>query len=1018
VFSPDGRTIAFSSNRHGSYDVYTVPIQGGRPRRLTVDSDTEMVCGWSPDGKNILYASPRSTEFPHNSELYTVPLEGGMSRRISAAGGKEAVFSPTGDRLAYLRGPGVWYRKGYRGSSNDDIWICNADGSNNRQVTSFNGQDNSPMWSGDGKSLYYVSEIHGTPANIVRLSLDGVGGPESGRSSAKPQQITFHKDDGVRRARISRDGQWIVYECGADLWVASTEPGAKPRMLAIEVNADYKSNPEQLKILSSGATEFALSSDEKFMAFAVHGKLFRTNVGPNTKVVQMTDGPANDHSPAWAPDSAKIIFVSDRNGREDLYLLESDDAEHPKITDAHRFKKPKQLTHTDEAEAGVSFAPKGDRVAFLRAGKLWSMKPDGSDQKAIVSDVEVFDYEWSPDGRWIVYARRDGSSASELYIVPSTGATRLNPARNVTRYATYNGDVTWSRDGKKIAFLSARHDPDFRHIYALSLQKPSAPGVSERSAVFGSPSVSIDWDDIHLRAELAAPMAAWSAAISPDGNKVAFRDARDHDLWVADSKSRQLTRLTTGHSMPRQIVWSKQRGPLPALGDILYYLDRAGTIHLIRASGGSATTLPFRIKMRVRTEEQYREMFDQSWRYLAEHFYDTKFHGRDWNAVRDKYRPLVKHITMKEDLYPLLYLMMGELNASHLGIEGRLAPPEEETADLGLLFDSDYRGRGLKIAEILKRGPADRRGLTIRPGEYIVGIDGVELNDKTDLSQLLNGKVGETVSLQVAAKPDADKKERRNVEIAPVSRSAIVPLMYDRWVDGNARRIAKLSDGKLGYIHIPSMDDEGLDRFVRSLYSDNFDKEGIVLDVRFNGGGFTHDKILNYLGSRQHTIFKERNGGQGWVLRSSDRKWHKPLVLLINNRSFSDAEIFPHAFRTLGLGKLVGQPTGGCVIGTNAVRLIDGSVLRLPRTGVFTTEGVNMEKEGVTPDVVVEDHPDQLAKGIDVQLIKAVEVLQSDVVAWKKKSQKGVASKAGESGSAAQPTASPSPQIPPMPPAK
>jgi tricorn protease len=1021
VFSPDGRTIAFSSNRHGSYDIYVVSVHGGRPKRLTVDSASEMVCGWTPDGKNILYASTRSTSFPQNYELYTVPLEGGMSRRISAAEGKEGSFSPSGDRLAYVRGPGTWYRKGYRGSSNDDLWICNADGSNNRQVTAFNGQDSSPMWSGDGKTLFYVSEIHGTPANIVRLSLDAASAA-GGKSTLKPQQVTFHKDDGVRRARISRDGQWIVYECGADLWVVSTREGSTPRKMAIEVNADDKNNPEQLKVFTNGATEFALSADEKFMAFAVHGKLFRMNVGPNAKVVQMTYGPSqdenaawgNDHSPAWAPDGSKILFIADRNGHEDIYLLEGDDPEHPKFTEARRFKKPKQITFTPEAEHGLSFEPKpkGGRVAFLRAGKLWTMNPDGSDQKAIVSDVHVFDYEWSPDGRWFVYARRDGSFASELYIVPSTGATADNPARNVTRYATYNGDVTWSHDGKNIAFLSERRGPG--NLYVLPLQKPAATGAGEKSGLFGSSSVSVDWEDIHLRSEAVTPIPALSGSISPDGNKVAFVDARERDLWVASANGGQLTRVTSGHAGPRQIAWAKPRSALAALGsDLIYYLDREGAIRIVRASGGSGPALPFRIKMRVRTEEQYLEMFDQSWRYLSEAFYDASFHGRDWNAIREKYRPLVKHIVMKEDLYHLLYLMMGELNASHLGIVGHLTPPEEETADLGLIFDESYRGHGLKIAEILKRGPADRRGLSIKHGEYILSIDGVEVTEKTDLSTLLNGRVGEGVSLQVADKPEAAAKDRRRVEISAVSRSTIGPLMYERWVENNSRRVAELSKGKLGYIHIPSMDDSGVDRFLRSLYSDNYDKEGIVLDVRFNGGGFTHEKILNYLGSREHTIFKERDGGQGLVLRSSDRKWHKPLVLLINNRSFSDAEIFPNAFRTLGLGKLVGQPTGGLVIGTGSVRLVDGSVLRIPRIGVYTAKGVNMEKEGVVPDYLVEEHPDQLAKGIDGQLIKAVEVLQNEVVTWKKKNQGTDVSKSGKSDPAPSPSAAPAPVVPP-----
>jgi tricorn protease len=997
VFSPDGRTIAFSSNRHGSYDVFVVPVQGGRPRRLTFDSATDMVCGWTPDGKNVLYASTRSTDFPPGSELYLVPVEGGRSRRLTAAEGKEGVFSPAGDRLAYVRGPGAWYRKGYRGSSNDDVWIASADGTNNRRLTNFNGVDTSPMWSADGQALYYVSESFGTPANIVRLPVPPVahapgspppvahapGSPKTpvadapGSPGPKPQQITFHKDDGVRRARISANGAWIVYECGPDLWVVSTKDGSQPRKLAIEVNADDKANPEEVKTFTGQATEFALSADEKFVAFAVHGKLFRMPVGPNSKVTQLTDGPCNDHGIAWAPDGSKIIFLSDRNGHENLYLLESDDPDHPKFTEAHKFKV-KPLTSGPQAEEHAAFSPDGKRVAFLRAGKLWTMNPDGTDPKVVVNDGQVLDYDWSPDARWFVYARLDGSFASELYIVPATGATPADPARNITRYATFNNDVSWSSDGKKIAFLSDRRGEANLHV--LSLQKPAAASFSDKSATSG---VAIDWDDIHPRAHAVVPVPVATTVISPDGSRVAYRDVRDGDLWVASTSGGQMTRLTSGHAMPRQIAWPPRKAPnLDA--NHLFYLDGGGQIHLAKISGDSAV-LPFKIKMTVRTEETYTEMFDQSWRYLAEHFYDAKHHGTNWDAVRAKYRPLVKHVVLKEDLYSLLYLMLGELNASHLGVRGTGRLPEETTADLGLIFDETYTGPGLKIKEVLKRGPADRRGVSLFPGDLVLAIDGVEVTANTDVSKLLNGKADEAVGLQVATEAKTLPKDRRRVEIQGADRGRIAALMYERWVEHNAARVAELSKGKLGYIHIPSMDEAGLDRFVRSLYSDNFDKEGIVLDVRYNGGGFTHDKVLNYLGGREHTFFRQRDGGEGLVLRSSDRKWTRPVTLLINNRSFSDAEIFPNAFRTLGLGKLVGEPTGGMVIGTYSVRLIDGSEFRIPRTGVFTARGVNMEREGVPPDVLVEPHPDQMAKGIDVQLDKAVEVLREDVLAWKKK---------------------------------
>jgi tricorn protease len=290
-----------------------------------------------------------------------------------------------------------------------------------------------------------------------------------------------------------------------------------------------------------------------------------------------------------------------------------------------------------------------------------------------------------------------------------------------------------------------------------------------------------------------------------------------------------------------------------------------------------------------------------------------------------------------------------------------------------------------------------------------------------NVSQLLNGKIGEGVLLELLGDPTNPKSARRKVEVIATNRDRISQLMYDRWVASNAQAVSKASGGKVGYIHIPAMDDAGLETFVRSLYSDNFDKEGIVIDVRYNGGGFTHDHVLNYLAGKEHTFFRQRDGGEGLVLRSDQRKWTKPLVVLTNNRSYSDAEIFPHAFRELGLGKVVGQATGGMVIGTYSTRLIDGSTFRLPRTGVFTNKGVNMERQGVAPDVAVEITPDDWAKGLDTQLLKAVDVVGTDVKVWKAR-KNGAATtttsqatpEAAGSGGTPLPVA-PMPKTPPAP---
>lgn len=991
VFSPDGRWIAFSSNRHGQYDVFVSPSYGGKARRLTFDSAHDMTTGWTPDGKGIVFTSTRNQVFPYGPEQYVVPVDGGQEKKLPFLEAKDLAYSPAGNVVAFVRGPGTWYRKNYRGSSNDDIWLASADGATVRRLTDFVGQDATPMFSADGKKLYYVSELHGGAANIVVQDLDSNTPPAPVGS---PRALTTHREESVRKARISGDGAWIVYECGGDVWVVSTRDGLS-RKLAIEVHTDEKSNTDRTVTFNRDMTEYAISPDENSIAFVVHGEVF-VMPARGGKANRVTDTSAVEHGLAWSSDNKKLVFVSDRNGYEDIYLVESDDPETTDLQKASRFKT-KVLTNTPEAEDAISFTPDGSRIAFIRSGKLWTMKPDGTDSKVLVDQIQVFDYDWSPDGKWIVYSRADGSYASELYIMPTDGS---KPAVNVTRYATFNADVSWA--GGKLAFLSQRAG-SANAVYVMSLQKPST--VSGPGTAPPAPG-DIDWDDIHRRVERVGPPAS-SVSISRNGRMVAFRGGTGaEDLWVSATDGGSITRLTQGVPFPHLIRWTK--------GGTVYFLDGMGSLRTASPGMGSFSvggppapgTIGFTAKMTIHQQEEYMEMFDQGWRLLSDSFYDAKLHGADWKAVREKYRNLVKHVSMKEDLYNLVSLMLGELNASHLGISGDLRFPDEVTADLGLLFDESYKGPGLKIAEVLKRGPADRRGINLKSGDIILSVDRTELNDKTNLSKLLNAKENENVLLEVTSNP-ADPKAKRKVETQAVGRGRISQLMYDRWVEQNAEAVAKQSGGKVGYIHIRGMDKAGLDQFVRSLYSDNFDKEAIVIDVRYNGGGFTHDQVLNYLGAKEHTFFRQRDGGEGLVMREHDRKWTRPSTVLINNQSYSDAEIFPAAYRSLGYGKVIGQATGGMVIGTYETSLIDGSRFRLPRTGVFTARGVNMEKEGVMPDVAVNALPEELAKGIDAQLKKAVEVVTSDVVEWRKAKTTGVA---------ATPSSTP-PTTPAIPPA-
>lgn len=968
VFSPDGRHLAFASNRHGGYDVFVVPVVGGKPKRLTFDSAADVPLGWTADGKSVIFGSGRTTDYPGDLTLLKVPADGGAETAYTGFfEAKDLQFSPTGDRAAFVRGQGLWSRRGYRGASNDDLYVSKPDGSETKQLTTFDGNDTSPMWSADGKRLFYVTES-GSPAkcaNIVAQEVNGLAPVGS------PRPVTRHADDSVRRARVSRNGEWIVYECGADLWVVGTAADSSPRKLAIEVHADDKSNTERTETYTRSATDYAVSPEERHAVIVCHGQLFMTRVPDGGKSTRLTEHAGADSQPNWSPDSTKIVFVSDRTGTDELFLLEQDDPDHPSLTKAHKFKTT-QLTTSKEGEQFPLFSPKGDRIAFLRAGQLWTMKPDGKDQQVLVAEKKVVDYEWSPDGKWLAFSRLDGNFASEMYLVPVDGSAK---PRNVSRYATYNGEITWGAG--RIAFISQRRGTF--NVHVLPLQKPVTDGTKV------DPN-EIEFEDIHLRVEKPANMAAeGEAAISPDGTSVAFRaTSNGDDLWAVSSDGKSLNRLTSGSQQPRNIRWSKKGS------GTIYFLNGSGELRSTRLSfGGFGTSgpvgepakIPFSCKMAVKRDEEFGEMFAQGWRALADGFYDPNFNGADWKAVRAKYAAIVPHCATREDLYAAMSLMLGELNSSHLGVFGKLPAADEPTADLGLIFDPAYPGPGLKVKEVLKRGPADKKGLAIKAGDVVTHVDKVELTPAVNLSKLLNNKAGEGVPLTVKDKPDATDK--RTVEVIAASRDKVSQLMYERWVASNAAKVEKESGGKLAYIHIKDMDEAGLEQFVRALYSDAYDKDGIVLDVRFNGGGFTHDEVLTYLSGKDHTRFEQRDGGIGGVVRNQHRKWSKPVTLLINNRSFSDAEVFPSAVRASGLGKLVGQSTAGQVIFTSSIRLIDGSTFRMPRIGVFRNDSVNMDKEGVKPDVAVDISSDDWRAGRDPQLSKAVEVLAGDVKAWK-----------------------------------
>jgi tricorn protease len=545
----------------------------------------------------------------------------------------------------------------------------------------------------------------------------------------------------------------------------------------------------------------------------------------------------------------------------------------------------------------------------------------------------------------------------------------------------WNGSIVWTKDGKNIVFRSNRTD-DNVDIYVLPLERPKEKldeeeGESEKKPQERKegekklPEVKIDFTDIHkrIRRLTATVFNEGSFAVSPDSKTVVFvaTPVDQPEIWSVPLEGGSLTRLASGVSAS-QLQFSPD-------GNRIYFLSTGGTIRYLTRPAGSLGSINFTARLTVDRVVELQHMFDEGWRLLREQFYDEKMHGVDWDAMREKYRLLIEHVAAKEDFYALVSMMLGELNASHLGIGGPTVSGPE-TAYLGVWFDPEHRGPGVKISAVLKNSPADRDESRLNVGEFILAIDGVEVSNNEQIWDALADKAGRVVELLVNDKPT--KEGARTVKINPINRGQWSNLLYEDWVDKRKRMVDEWSNGRIGYIHIQAMSQSELRKFEREFYAEVVGKkEALIIDVRFNGGGRIHDELLSILKRRLYALEQYRGTPP---FTQPFQVWQKPTVVLINEFSASDAEIFPKAFRDLGLGKLVGVPTYGGVIGTYNVTLIDGTTFfRVPVTGWRTLDGVNLENYGVKPDILVEHSPEDNSNENDLQLKMAVELLLKEL---------------------------------------
>lgn len=988
LFSPDGRYLAFSSNRTGNGDVYILEIASGSIRRLTFDDVAEQLDAWSRDGKWI-YFSSSSRDIAGMNDVYRVAATGGTPMQVSAdryTSEFEAAPLADGSIIFAARGnsAGQWWRRGHSHLDESELWQKTGDAYT--QLTQRGAKQMWPMVSPDGSKIFFMSDRSGQQ-NIWMMPRGGLA-----------KQVTNFTDGRVLWPTISYDGQEIVFERNFHIWKMKTDGGGA-REVSITLRGAASSPMIERVALGSQIRELSLSPDGKKVAVAARGEIFAASAKDGGDAVRVTTTPAAESYVTWSADSKRLVYSSERNGSMEIFQYD------------FTTETETQLTRGSNMDASPVFSPDGKSLAFIRNSRSLMVLDMASKEEREVSKLYSDPapllggdtVKWSPDGKWLAFltVSPETRSYTNVSVVPATGGT----ARPISFLANSNsGSLVWSPDGSYILFDTSQRTEDgqiaridlklrtpkfredqFRDLFKQEnpRERPSQPGAAPSPAASPAPaadkkdesrSTEIVFDDIRRRLSfIGTGLNNNSAVISPDGKTLIVLASAEGqfnlytmplDELANDSSARQLT-STPGFKSQAQFTPDSKE---------VYYLEN-GRIQIVGLDRREVRPLNLNIDVSVSFAEDKMEVFKQGWRYLRDNFYDDKYHGANWESVRSTYEPLIEASRTMDEVRRLMNMMVGELNASHLGVTGPSPFTASPVGKLGLRFDrGEYESNGrLKITEVIALSPA-AVVKTINVGDYLISVDGVKIGGGVNLEELLEGKVNRRVTLNVSASPDGSGK--REVIVKPVTTGAEKNLLYRQWVEANRAYVAKISGGKLGYVHLPDMGQGSLNQLYIDLDAENQSKEGVVVDIRNNNGGFINPYVIDVLARRGYLTMRER-GLWNVPARSNlgQRALERPTVLVINQHSLSDAEDMTEGYKALKLGKVVGEPTSGWIIYTWNSGLYDGTTVRLPRQLILGSDGKNMELNPRTPDVPVTRPIGETLTGKDSQLDAAVRQL-------------------------------------------
>lgn len=1013
IWSPDSRKIAFAGDAAGNFDVYVVDAAGGAPLRLTFNSASEIPETFSVDGKNILFSAAiqdpaESAMFPtaRMTELYSIPAEGGAMKQILATPAR--YVSNTSDDGSFLyqdvKGHEDEWRKHHTSSVTRDIWKYDAASGKHTNLTKRGGEDTNPV-AGEAPTFYFLSERDGKTVNVYEATVE---------NPTQAKALTSFATHPVRFLSRANDGT-LAFAYDGELY--TMKPGAVPAKVNIDL-IDTDTNPIE-RVSVTGARGAVASPDGKSVAFVYRGDVFVTSVEyPTTK--QITNTPEAESSVSWSPDSKALIYTSERDGIFNIYRATiAREGEEPNFANATLIKEEPVFTPDGHERTMAELSPDGKKLAFILDRTKLAVMDMATRQVRELTDGSThrqrnggFGFTWSPDSKWIALEiiDRKHDPYSDIAIINVADGKMTN----ITNSGYFDESPRWAMDGNALIFASERYgmrnhaswgsEMDVMIVfmnrdaydrfrlspedYALvkeleKANKKSDADKGEKSkdakkkddkktekAEPASKDLNIELDGIEDRVVRLTPMSSdlSSFIMTDDGETLYYisRGPEKKQLWKIGLRKDDV-KLVGNVDGASYFDATKDGKTMFVFGSSMKKFD---------PKSDKLTPITASATMSLDHAAERNFMFDNISREVRERFYTADLHGVDWPMMTEAYRKFLPHINNNYDFAELVSEWLGELNVSHTGgrYSGKHTSQDDRTASLGLIFDLSYEGPGLKVAEVIEKGPFDRASSKLRAGDIVDSINGVPVGFNSDFTTVLNNKSGKKTLVSFHSPSTGTSHEE---VVLPISSARQNSLLYDRWVKARAAEVDRLSNGRLGYVHIQSMGDDSF----RKVYSDVLgkynDREGIVIDIRWNGGGRLHEDIeILFSGKKYFT--QEIRGDQTCDMPS--RRWNKPSIMLMSEACYSNAHGTPWVYKNRGLGKLVGMPVPGTMTSVNWVTMQDPSLIfGIPVVGYRLPDGSVLENQQLEPDVKVANNPATVVKGEDLQLKTAVEELLKEI---------------------------------------